>query len=288
MAGESYFSFEDVLGELQLDEEELKRMVSEGELRAFRDENKMKFRRDDVENLKKGKVTEPTVVLPSEGGGDVDDTTDTVLDFADEALGPDETAVPDLDLGATEDTETVTAPPEVGEAGEESGDTTGITEEMIFDESDLTVDTAEDTAAAAEETFVDEDEMGLTTEPLEFADEGDETAEETIVEEGVEEEYEEGVAAPPRRGRLAAAQAAPVYAAPATEGIGWKIILVLAAGLLLAVGCFMIDGLRMGTEGQEEKPLDITQSLSDSIAGGMLGHKFEETEPTPFKVPELE
>ena len=33
-----YFSFEDVLGELSLDEDELKRMVSEGELRAFRDE----------------------------------------------------------------------------------------------------------------------------------------------------------------------------------------------------------------------------------------------------------
>jgi hypothetical protein len=30
-----YFSFEDVMKELELGEEELKRMVSEGELRAF-------------------------------------------------------------------------------------------------------------------------------------------------------------------------------------------------------------------------------------------------------------
>ena len=51
-----YFSFEDVMKELELGEEELKRMVSEGELRAFRDENKMKFKKEDVESLKKGRI----------------------------------------------------------------------------------------------------------------------------------------------------------------------------------------------------------------------------------------
>ena len=74
-----YFSFEDVMGELELSEEDLKRMVSEGELRAFRDENKMKFKREDVENLKKGRITEPTIILPttpSQGA-----TDDTVLDL---------------------------------------------------------------------------------------------------------------------------------------------------------------------------------------------------------------
>jgi len=60
-----YFSFEDVMKELELGEEELKRMVSEGELRAFRDENKMKFKKEDVESLKKGRITEPTIILPS-------------------------------------------------------------------------------------------------------------------------------------------------------------------------------------------------------------------------------
>src|SRR5438093_701315 len=64
-----YFSFEDVMRELELSEEDLKRMVSEGELRAFRDENKMKFKRDDVEHLKKGRITEPTIILPSTPGG---------------------------------------------------------------------------------------------------------------------------------------------------------------------------------------------------------------------------
>ena len=60
-----YFSCEDVMKELELGEEELKRMVSEGELRAFRDENKMKFKKEDVESLRKGRITEPTIILPS-------------------------------------------------------------------------------------------------------------------------------------------------------------------------------------------------------------------------------
>src|SRR5258706_11601608 len=72
-----YFSFEDVMRELELSEEDLKRMVSEGELRAFRDENKMKFKKDDVEHLKKGRITEPTIILPSTPGG----TDETVLDL---------------------------------------------------------------------------------------------------------------------------------------------------------------------------------------------------------------
>jgi hypothetical protein len=61
-----FYSFEEVLRELKLSEEELKRMVSEGELRAFRDESKMKFKKDDISNIKrsKGIPSEPTVVVP--------------------------------------------------------------------------------------------------------------------------------------------------------------------------------------------------------------------------------
>src|SRR5438093_8970129 len=58
-----YMSFEDVLKELQVDEEELKKLVSQGELRGFRDGTSMKFKKDDVLNLKKGRETEPTIIL---------------------------------------------------------------------------------------------------------------------------------------------------------------------------------------------------------------------------------
>ena len=74
-----YFSFDEVLGELDLSEDDLKRMVSEGELRAFRDENKMKFKREDVQNLRKGHVSEPTIILPSTPGSQ--GGNETVLDL---------------------------------------------------------------------------------------------------------------------------------------------------------------------------------------------------------------
>ncbi len=58
-----YMSFEDVLKELQVDEEELKKLVSQGELRGFRDGTSMKFKKEDVLNLKKGRESEPTIIL---------------------------------------------------------------------------------------------------------------------------------------------------------------------------------------------------------------------------------
>jgi excisionase family DNA binding protein len=50
---QEFFSFDEALNQLNLREEELKRLVSEGEIRAFRDGDTMKLRRADVENLKK-------------------------------------------------------------------------------------------------------------------------------------------------------------------------------------------------------------------------------------------
>ena len=60
---DDFYTFEEVLRELQVDEEELKRLVSQGELRGFRDGASMKFRRDDVNKLRKGRETEPTIIL---------------------------------------------------------------------------------------------------------------------------------------------------------------------------------------------------------------------------------
>ena len=50
---QDFFSFERVLRELAMEEEELKKLVSEGEIRAFRDQDKMKFKREDVERFKR-------------------------------------------------------------------------------------------------------------------------------------------------------------------------------------------------------------------------------------------
>jgi excisionase family DNA binding protein len=67
---QDFFSFEEALNQLNLKEEELKRLVSEGEIRAFRDGDTMKLRRADVENLKK-ELTGGEVVDLGGGGEDL-------------------------------------------------------------------------------------------------------------------------------------------------------------------------------------------------------------------------
>ncbi len=52
MADEEFYNFDEALRELNLKEEELKRLVSEGEIRAFREGDTMKLRRSDVEGLR--------------------------------------------------------------------------------------------------------------------------------------------------------------------------------------------------------------------------------------------
>ncbi len=49
---DQFYSFDEALKELRLKEEELKRLVSEGEIRAFREGDTMKLRRADVESLR--------------------------------------------------------------------------------------------------------------------------------------------------------------------------------------------------------------------------------------------
>lgn len=68
MPEQEFFSFEEALNQLNLKEEELKRLVSEGEIRAFREGDTMKLRRADVETLKKELM--PGEVVDMGGAGE--------------------------------------------------------------------------------------------------------------------------------------------------------------------------------------------------------------------------
>lgn len=76
-----FFSFDEALDELRLKEEELKRLVSEGEIRAFRKGETMKLRRSDVEALRQ-ELSGGEVV-------DLDDSTEELVfeDDADDETG---------------------------------------------------------------------------------------------------------------------------------------------------------------------------------------------------------
>jgi len=54
---DEFISFDKVLRELQMQEEELKRLVSEGEIRAFRDQDKMKFKKEDIDRFRKSQAS---------------------------------------------------------------------------------------------------------------------------------------------------------------------------------------------------------------------------------------
>lgn len=51
MSTEDFVSFDKALRDLQMRSEELRKLVSEGEIRAFRDGDSMKFRREDIDSL---------------------------------------------------------------------------------------------------------------------------------------------------------------------------------------------------------------------------------------------
>lgn len=79
--GENYCTFNETLKILGIDESRLKRLVSEGEIRAFREGGQMRFRKADVEDLAslpkpsendEPKEKTPTDDLISDKGGDLD------------------------------------------------------------------------------------------------------------------------------------------------------------------------------------------------------------------------
>lgn len=239
-----YFSFEEVMGELQIDEDELKRMVSEGELRAFRSENKMKFKREDVENLKKGRVSEPTVILPSaptppQGMPAVDDTA-LELD-----LGPDVAE----ERRPTEEM----LPKSKTSHGEEP---------LVFDDADVNMEEVA-AAKAPDETFAEEEVGGAPdTEPLRFADEPEvgEMTEEAVTAAAP-------VASPARPRGVAARRSAgvptqiPAYVEAQIEKrrAHWVWTVVMCCSLIATIcyGVVLYDVLRYNT-GKIDKPSQLT------------------------------
>lgn len=243
-----YFSFEDVLGQLQLDEDELKRMVSEGELRAFRDDNKMIFRKDDVENLKKGRITEPTIVLPS--AGTASGEGETLLDFgaesASDVIKADDTSVPSIDVSSSD-----------SGSGSETGETTGITEEMIFEDTDMPV-AGSDSKLETSETYVEQkaEETGGTTEPIRFQqDEGTMTDSGEGTQTDADEQVESRRTAPKRKAVAVATQ-------PAKGSPAFTAMLGLAAAFMIFCGWTMLEyAMNQDNGGKMDKPSGFSHTL---------------------------
>lgn len=113
MANQQYSSFEDALKKLELEEEDLKRLISAGEIRAFREGSKMHLRAEDVTKVAK-QLGIGSSVSEKDAGRSLE--------------------VEDLSLGA---------------AGEEGMSTTQLSEEDTLLDDVETVDVAAEAAPAA-------------------------------------------------------------------------------------------------------------------------------------------
>lgn len=138
---DEFFSFDEALDELRLKEEELKRLVSEGEIRAFRKGDTMKLRKSDVESLR-----------AELSGGEVVDLGDSTeeLVFEDDAGLDDETGMATQEIA---DVDTI-----IEEEIEDVGEL-----ELEDDEEVVTATPVRRTSALAAATTVDDEteSMGM-------------------------------------------------------------------------------------------------------------------------------
>jgi len=135
---DEYYSLEDVKKRLNISEDELRRMISEGEIRAFRINNEIKAKKEDVEKLKHTSSTqfskEPQV-SPPEGAGEQKSSDATVIDFE-------------------------TPPPKETEPISKDTTISSIPQEEIKPAQ------AQGLGLAEEDTFVEEIDSGIETTPI--------------------------------------------------------------------------------------------------------------------------
>ncbi len=87
-----FYSFDEVLRRLNIDDQKLKKMVSEGEIRAFREGSEMKFRRSDIDGIKgkkPGSEDATAAIDLAAGGSGASETLtdDLIFDEGDEVAG---------------------------------------------------------------------------------------------------------------------------------------------------------------------------------------------------------
>lgn len=118
MADKDYYSFEEVLNDLKLEENELKRLVSAGEIRAFRDKNTMRFKAEDVARLKTTRGDAEDLAL-DDLELDLDDVAAAPAAAApaadeelllEDAAEPDAPQIEELDLAAEAEAEVAASP----------------------------------------------------------------------------------------------------------------------------------------------------------------------------------
>jgi hypothetical protein len=194
-----FYSFDEVLRQLNIDENRLKRLVSEGEIRAFREGDAMKFKRTEIDSL----------AGRSGRGGKTSDTSLTEISLEEESQ-------PTVNVGKGR--------------GETLSDD-------VLEEPDIAKRGGMRTAEiSSQDTFIDQGDVGMSTEPIDFTEEGGEEPEE-ISDMGVDRPGRRAAAGPAKGGaRRVAAPAVEAHTHP-----GFVVVLALSAIALLYSGLVVLS-----------------------------------------------
>jgi excisionase family DNA binding protein len=144
-----FYSFDEVLRQLNIDENRLKRLVSEGEIRAFREGGAMRFKRGEIDGLggRSGR------------GSQTSETSLTEISLEDDSQ-------PTVSVGAG-----------VGET---------LSDDLL-EEPDLTASGGLQTAEiSSQDTFIDQGDVGMSTEPIDFTEDDGLGEDEEIEDIGVD------------------------------------------------------------------------------------------------------
>jgi excisionase family DNA binding protein len=211
-----FYSFDEVLRQLSIDENRLKRLVSEGEIRAFREGDQMKFKRTEIDGL-------------AGRGGRGSQTSETSLT----EISLEDESQPTVAVG--------------GRRGETLADD-------LLDEPDLSARGGMRTAEiSSQDTFIDQSDVGMSTEPIDFTE-----------ETGEAEEIEDIAAE--RQARRGASRPAPrrvVMDEPAT-GAGWSVVLTLTALVGVIAALIVVDGSRSSARAWVG-PSDFGRTIGDNF-----------------------
>ena len=152
-----FYSFDEVLRQLNIDENRLKRLVSEGEIRAFREGGAMKFKRGEIDNLA-GRAGR---------GSQTSETSLTEISLEDDSQ-------PTVNVGRGR--------------GETLSDD-------LLEEPDLTASGGLHTAEiSSQDTFIDQGDVGMSTEPIDFTEDDGLGEDEEIEDMGVDRPRSRGPA----------------------------------------------------------------------------------------------
>jgi hypothetical protein len=158
---EEFMSMDEVMGELDVEKDDLEQMVSQGKLRAYRSDNEMKFREEDVSSIEDSgqvealsesdqyqTISEDTPDEDQDEMTDIGDTTDHEVDMAEEE---EELDLDDIDV--------------------EDDELEELAEDLMLDEEESAEEDEEDQEDADEEIIFEEENVSASA---------DETGEEAI------------------------------------------------------------------------------------------------------------